>query len=271
MIEDIILQYSAQRNIQTLQKYLPANFCEQAAEAILRYPGKVLITTGFWVAGTCETDGPVGAIVLADVLSELSSEPAFVTDLFCTDILRACREYRVINFPITSDEESECLAHAILEQEQPSLLISIERCGMSEDRKYYNMRHVDISDYTAKIDYLFQEFPKSIGIGDGGNEIGMGNLAQEICREGLPISSPCTTTVCYPVIATVSNWAAYGISAYLSQKCQTDYMKFVDVRGILEQLVALGVVDGVVKRPELSVDGFSLATIESIVTKLSEI
>ena len=48
-------------------------------------------------------------------------------------------------------------------------------------------------------------------------------------------------------------------------------MKFIDVRGILEQLVALGVVDGVVKRLELSVDGFPLATIESIVEKLSEI
>ena len=80
MIEDIILQYSGQRNIHKLRKYLPQNFCEQAADAILAHPGKVLITTGFWVAGTCETDGPVGAIVLADVINELGSEPVFVTE-----------------------------------------------------------------------------------------------------------------------------------------------------------------------------------------------
>ena len=244
MIEDILLFYSAQRNIHKFRKYLPSNFCEQAAEAILTHPGNVLITTGFWVAGTCETDGPVGAIVLADVLCELGSKPVFVTDRFCADILRRCRKYRVIDFPLRSHEESQQIAHTILKQERPALLLSIERCGMSQDRKYYNMYKTDISAYTAKIDYLFHEFPTSIGIGDGGNEIGMGNLIEEIRSEMLPIY-PCITRVQYPVIATVSNWAAYGIVAYLSKKQGTDFMPFVTVRKLLEQLVAQGVVDGV--------------------------
>ena len=87
MIEDILLLHADRRNIHKLRKYLPQNFCEQAADAILAHPGKVLITTGFWVNGTCETDGPVGAIVLADVIKALGSEPVFVTDLFCADIV----------------------------------------------------------------------------------------------------------------------------------------------------------------------------------------
>jgi hypothetical protein len=269
MIEDIILQYSGQRNIHKLRKYLPQNFCEQAADAILAHPGKVLITTGFWVAGTCETDGPVGAIVLADVINELGSEPVFVTDVFCTDVLRQCREYRVIDFPITSHAESKQIAYSIREQERPTLLISIERCGMSEDLRYYNMRKVDISDHTAKVDYLFQEFPTSIGIGDGGNEIGMGSLVEELQNEGLPIY-PCTTQVQHLVIATVSNWAVYGIVAYLSKKQRPDCMKFVTVRAILEQLVERGVIDGVTKQPVLSVDGFPLETLEFLVEKLRE-
>ena len=267
MIEDILLQYSDQRNIHKLRKYLPQNFGEQAADAILAHPGKVLITTGFWVAGTCETDGPVGAIVLADVLNELGSEPVFVTDEFCADVLRQCRQYRVIDFPIASHAESKKFAQSLVGKEQPTLLISIERCGMGKDLRYYNMRKVDVSDHTAKVDYLFQEFPNSIGIGDGGNEIGLGNLVKEIQMEALPIY-PCITKVQQLVIATVSNWAAYGIVAYLSRKQQADYMKFVTVREILEQLIAQGVVDGVTREPTLSVDGFPLETLEDIVAKL---
>ncbi len=269
MIENILLQHSTQRNIHTLQKYLPQNFCEQAADAILAHPGNVLITTGFWVAGTCETDGPVGAIVLADVLKASGSNPVFVTDLFCAEILRACREHRVKEFPITSHAESQDIARSILKQERPSLLISIERCGMSKDHRYYNMRNLDISAHTAKIDYLFQEFPESIGIGDGGNEIGMGNFVEEIQAEKLPVA-PCVTKVRHLVIATISNWAAYGITAYLSQKTQQDLMQCVTVRTILAQLVKLGVVDGVTKQPDLSVDGFPLETLEGIVKKLCE-
>ena len=72
--------------------------------------------------------------------------------------------------------KAHAVARGILAEERPALLISIERCGMSKDRKYYNMRKVEVSEHTAKIDHLFLEFPTSIGIGDGGNEIGMGNL-----------------------------------------------------------------------------------------------
>lgn len=269
MIEDILLYHSDQRHIHKLRKYLPRNFCEQAAEAILAHSGRVLITTGFWVAGTCETDGPIGAMVLADVLTELGSDPVLVTDCYCAEVLRRCRQHRVIDFPITSHEESQAIARAMLAEERPSLLISIERCGMSRDRRYYNMRHVDVSEHTAKIDYLFLEFPVSLGIGDGGNEIGMGSLAEAIAAEALPIT-PCTTRVRYPVIATVSNWAAYGIVAYLSQKQQRDYMRYVTVREILTQLVAQGVVDGVLKEPAMSVDGFEIDTIEAVVAALRE-
>lgn len=269
MIEDMLLYYSDQRNIHKLRTYLPHNFCEQAADAVLQHVGKVLITTGFWVAGTCETDGPIGAIVLADVLKELGSDPVFVTDRYCAEVLRYCRQYRVLDFPITSHEESQAIARSILTEEHPSLLISIERCGMSLDQRYYNMRHIDVSEHTAKIDYLFLEFPVSIGIGDGGNEIGMGNLAEAIAAEALPIV-PCVTRVQYPVIATVSNWAAYGMVAYLAQKQQRDYMRYVTVREVLTQLVAQGVVDGVLKKPAMSVDGFAIDAIEAIVAALRQ-
>jgi hypothetical protein len=202
--------------------------------------------------------------VLADILHDLGSEPVFVTDRFCAAILHQCRAYRVIDFPITSYAASQQIATDLLAQEQPSLLISLERCGMNAEGRYANMRHVDISPQTAKIDLLFQQFPESIGIGDGGNEIGMGNLWHAIQAEALPII-PCTTPVKHLVIATVSNWAAYGIAAYLSRMQQADFMRFVTPRPLLEQLVAWGCVDGVSGQPTLSVDGFPLEHIEALI------
>ncbi len=269
-IEEIILTHSAGRGIHQLRPYLAPNFCEQAAEAILAHSGKTLIATGFYVAGTCETDGTVGAIVLADALKELGSEPVLVADHFCTPILRQCCQHRVIDFPMLLHDESRECAEQFLAAEQPTLLISIERCGMAADGGYYNMRGDDISEFTAKLDALFAAFPASIGIGDGGNEIGMGNLAEAIAAEGLPIR-PCVTCVTFPVIATVSNWGAYGILAYLSRKQQRDFLKSFRERELLKQLVALGVVDGVSKRPEMSVDGFSLDVLEDILLKLQEV
>ena len=44
------------------------------------------------------------------------------------------------------------------------------------------MRNQDISDNTAKIDCLFGLHHKTIGIGDGGNEIGMGNIETHISK-----------------------------------------------------------------------------------------
>ena len=63
---------------------------------------------------------------------------------------------------------------------KPSVLIAIERCGFTSDKKYRNMHGNDISEYNARVDYLFSDDTPSVGIGDGGNEIGMGNLEQEI-------------------------------------------------------------------------------------------
>ena len=266
-IEEIIFTHSAGRGIHKLRSSLAPNFCEQAAEAILAHPGKTLIATGFYVAGTCETDGPVGAIALADALKELDSEPVFVTDRFCAPILRECCSHRVIDFPILSHEDSRKCAAQLLATERPSLLSSIERCGMTADGRYYNMRGDDISEFTAKLDGLFDGFPVSIGIGDGGNEIGMGNLAEAVATEGLPIR-PCVTRVTFPVIATVSNWGVYGVLSYVSRKRQHDFLKGVQERMLLEQFVALGVVDGVSKQPAMSVDGFSLEVLDEVFGKL---
>ena len=116
----------------------------------------------------------------------------------------------MVEFGINDADTSQSGASWALDQLKPDLLISIERCGRNRNDAYLNMRSVDISDQTARIDYLFETDVPSVGIGDGGNEIGMGNLAQVIPTfPNLP-HLPATTWVDRLIVASVSNWAATG-------------------------------------------------------------
>jgi len=79
----------------------------------------------------------------------------------------------------------------------------------------------DVSSYVGKIDYMFNEALEknilTIGVGDGGNEIGMGNIYKSITHIlplGNIIASKTRTTSL--VVSEVSNWGVYGIVAALS-------------------------------------------------------
>ena len=74
-IEDIVLRHSG-RGMNILQNYLDAHYCRHAAQQILSLPkGNILLTTGFYVAGHPETDGPLGTIALAKALERLGYTP----------------------------------------------------------------------------------------------------------------------------------------------------------------------------------------------------
>ena len=84
------------------------------------------------------------------------SSPLFpYTTLFRSVLRRYASGSEVIDFPIDGVVNSKGHAKAILERVKPSLLISIERCGRTRDDTYLNMRYVDISPHTARLDYLF--------------------------------------------------------------------------------------------------------------------
>ncbi|MBR1722838.1 MAG: DUF4392 domain-containing protein, partial [Treponema sp.] len=105
------------------------------------------------------------------------------------------------------------------------------------------------------------------GVGDGGNEIGMGNVA-DIIEEKLSLK-PCVVTVDELVIATVSNWGAYAIIAYLEKLTgEKVFMDFEDARAFIKKTVDMGSVDGVLKKQILSVDGFSMETEKEIIDSL---
>ena len=182
-IEDIILQQD-KRGVAELRPHLPADFCRQAASYVLDHPGHTAIVTGYYItmSGGPETDGPAGAIAIGRALQNLGRRVTYVTDSFTGPAMRelAGDGAEVVEFPIADVETSRAQAAELLQRLQPDLLLSIERSGRTRDETYLNMRDVDITPNTARVDYLFESDIPSVAIGDGGNEIGMGNLAEVI-------------------------------------------------------------------------------------------
>jgi hypothetical protein len=266
MIEDCILKYDT-RGMSKVREALPVDFCRKAAEFLRDNMGTVLITTGFYVSGYCETDGPPGAVILGEALMRMGSTVGVVTDRYCCEVLKKVKvPFEVYEFPITGEEESEEYGGELLSRVDPSIIVSIERCGRAKDGKYYNMRAQDISSYTGKVDVLF-DFPRSVGVGDGGNEIGMGKVydsIKEAVVHGDVMGSVIETT--HLVVSSVSNWGVYGVLAYLSIKEDTLLLRSED--DILSRLVKAGAIDSSSGEHVLAVDGFSLETTNKIIDDL---
>ena len=270
-IEDIILDHD-KRGMLALRPHVPADFCGQAAQYVLDHPGHTVIVTGFYVimAGKPETDGPPGAIAIGRALQALGHRVSYVTDEYTAPVLRAWAEGAdVIEFPITGVAESKQHAAQMLQDLQPSLLISIERCGRNVNDAYLNMRARDISPQTARLDYLFDHGVPSVGIGDGGNEIGMGNLIDIIPSvESLP-DDPAISSVDRLIIASVSNWGGYGLAASLSQLTGKNLLPGADDEARMVQgMIDAGAVDGTTGDAVPTVDNFSMDENGTILARL---
>lgn len=266
-IENIILRYSG-RGMNILQEYLDRHYCRHAAEQILSLErGHILLTTGFYVAGHAETDGPPGAMALALALKKLGFIPTIITDRVCEGLF----EPEDISVEYVNVDSVALTYQNILKRYEPVCLISIERCGRNLEEDYANMRGISIAPQTAPIDTLFDMASRSgiltIGIGDGGNEIGMGNL-KEVISQKLSLN-PCTVTVDELIIATTSNWGAYALVAYLELLSHSGrLLSYRTIADYIDSIVKKGCVDGVTKKPEPSVDGFSREIEKEIVTAL---
>jgi len=246
---------------------LPADYCSRAARIVMANPGRVLIGTGFPVGGSFETDGPIGAIALYRVLERLGYEPIFGC---APPISRVLAEgFRTLEIPILTWQATVAIVDKALEDIRPALIVSIERPGVARDGRYYNMRGKDISDSLAKFDLFFNRCDcATIAVGDGGNEIGMGNIYAEVSKLDI---TPSVTACDELVIATVSNWGVYGMIAAMSCELRQDLFRLFDAVEIVRHLVDRGAVDGKTGYAECSEDGFPLAVGLSIIDRLQNL
>ncbi len=232
------------RGMARLLPHLKAGSYLRAATLINESKGIVLIGTGFPVGDSFETDGPVGAIVLYQLLKKLGATPL----LCCGEPLFSAlnSDYSCLQLPIQPTDAAE-FARQSLQQLNPELIISIERPGLAADGRYYNMRGVDISARCANFDVFFQQAScPTIAIGDGGNEIGMGNINEAV---SLLAITPAVTRCDELLLADVSNWAAYGLVALVSKFKDTEagegWLLDCQPTQLLQFLVDQGCVDGV--------------------------
>jgi len=241
------------RNMQLARAALPPDYYLRAARQLRDSQGTVIIGTGFPVTDTFETDGPVGAIALYDCLQALGAEPLIACGPPLSDAIAA--DYRVLHLHAGDLASAQEEAAAQLERLQPTAVISIERPGLTEDGRYYNMRGEDITARCAFFDpFLTLASCPTIAIGDGGNEIGMGNIAAAIASLDIRVA---VTRCDELLVADVSNWAAYGLIALLAKWSGRDLLAEISPLDILDYLSARGSVDGVTRKNTLTEDGLA--------------
>eukprot|EP00049_Salpingoeca_infusionum_P011768 m.206291 g.206291 ORF g.206291 m.206291 type:complete len:277 (-) comp15020_c1_seq3:166-996(-) len=217
-----------------------------------------------------ESDGPSGVLSLARTLSLLGKEVVILYDEHDEPVMKAGYETaglmcRMIPFPLGSD------AAKFLETEKPQVIVASERAGMSADGSYYTMKGRAMNGI-GPVDALFQraaEFGvKTIGIGDGGNELGMGKVAS-LVRASVPFGAKiaCVVPADATIVCGVSNWGASGVGAVTAMlqayapeplskaKCVGALPTVGVEKAILTATFEGGCHDGVKPEARLSVDG----------------
>jgi hypothetical protein len=239
-------------------------------------PRCVGILTGFFVPhgeiAAAETDGPAGAALLALALSRIGVACRLLTDDACRSACAAALAGAdKTSAPIDSVTPDQPLQNLIAAWRGHGIdwMIAIERCGLSADGRPRNMRGEDIGAHTAPLDHVFTAGPwRTIAIGDGGNEVGMGALpAGLIAREvAFGASIACVTPAEHLITAGVSHWGVYGLIAGLAAReaaWRETLLGCLDPaleQRILQALVLHGpAVDGVTLRRALTIDGMDLA------------
>jgi hypothetical protein len=225
---------------------------------------RIGLITGFFVPGgdppAAETDGPAGAALMASAFTQAGLPCRLATDTGCRNACRtaldAAGARTVPVDAVAPDETTDPLAGR-WRREGIDWVIAIERCGPAADGHPRNMRGTDISAHAAPLDRLFSAGPwRTIAIGDGGNEIGMGCVPRPLIARHVPLGEQigCVVPADFLIAAGVSHWGAYALLAALAQLRPewSDAMQ-----AALDPALDQAVIDAMVREGP-AVDGVSL-------------
>ena len=263
---------------------------QAACRSLADHPEPVLgVVTGFYIPAAMagETDGPLGAVFLARAFDPRSVRVQLATDPHSRRAIRRGLRAAGRRVPVRTTEEypgdynpdpaSEWAAPAVLpghiETFRPTHTVALERCGRAADGRYYTMRGTDVTKHAHRDYHFFPPYrpgheaypqPPTIGIGDGGNEIGMGKVPHEMVAKNIPNGHliHCRVPTDHLIVAGVSNWGAYALAAgvYVLRgvKPPPDLFDPDREREILEVMVREGpLVDGVTGKQTATVDGLT--------------
>jgi len=244
------------------------------AARTLATASSVGLITGFFVprdgVEAPETDGPVGTALLAAALVACGVPARIAVDSPCASAVRAAvgatGEQVTVDEMGVDDGPGIARVIGVWQTASVSHAVAIERCGRSPDGRPRNMRGVDVSPWTAPLDDLLAGGAWCrIGVGDGGNELGMGKLPAGLIARTVPNGEriACVTGCDHLLVVGVSNWGAYALMAALAllrPDWSAKLSKFLTAErdlAVTRAIVAeAGAVDGVTARREATVDGF---------------
>jgi hypothetical protein len=262
-----------------------------------------------------ETDGPLGAVFLARALHPLGISVIIATDDFCAKAIHAGlnlsglrKDVPVVVLP-SADEAARInlseYRRFFQDRAGPyTHLLAIERVGPSHTLKSlqeqnateqalqtfidsvppdhqdrcHTMRGRDITTTMSPAQRLFEDVETgvtTIGIGDGGNEIGMGKVPWDVIRRNIPGGClvACRVRTHHLIVSGISNWGGYGLAAgvRLLRGAPPDPGLFNPEKEfeILECMVEDGpLVDGVSGLTAPTVDGLHFDRYAEVMKKL---
>jgi hypothetical protein len=286
-----------------------------AADVLSAIPEKanVFVTTGSvsraWISPSIgENDGPAGLAVIVRALSLakkalcitfveetlIESTSAILTTAGLTvlpyeqaKIARDDGSLAVVcvePFPV-EDSLAMAASKELIARYKPALFFSTERVGRNVDGIYCSMRGIDYGMGRARIDFLFdeavaQKIP-TVAVGDGGNEIGMGVVAEAVQKhvkfgDKRPDGSPgigAVTGTDVLVTAACSNWGCYAIAGALAARQGQASLAHTPAReeALLRRGVDVGLINSVANVIDANVDGIPQATHLAVVQLISTI
>ena len=207
------------------------SLCMNAAQKLTETvtPGdSVFILTGFVLPpwNKAETDGMVSAVLLCRALVKaLGAKPVLVCPEECRQAAAAMAEQlgmQIETVIFTKDAAAAPgQADALIKNNCPAAVISIECPGANSQGRYHNATGIDVTDLQAKQDVLFEKLQAkgilNIAIGDLGNEIGMGAI-EETLNTYIPKGDRIGvhTKADVLITATTSDWGCYAMIAAMA-------------------------------------------------------
>jgi hypothetical protein len=203
-----------------------------AARLLVRAPCRVAIVTGAAVPGHMpvgENDGPFGSVMLAATLERIGHAVTIYTDPDALPPIamlskRAGLAAEMVPLGLGDTAQQEAIAS------RHDLFVAIERLGGNRNGILYGVTGVSRSTHRANVDTIFRSATRlgkpTLGIGDGGNEIGFGKVHAELERR-LPDHTMTSKTPCgggvfsvvptdVLAVGTSSNIGAYGVVAAIA-------------------------------------------------------
>lgn len=256
---EILCGRIVRRNIARIREHVRGDLRKFTQSLTANPAAHIAILTGFYIPqgqpAAAETDGLSGAVIMAAGLKQAGYQALVATDLPCYPALKAAAEGAPVSVEVLKcgiDDQSVMELWQRLLNWGVTHVVIIERAGASEDGCCYDMMGNPLAEFTAKFDLIVAEARKdkvvTLGVGDGGNEIGMGKIDKSLIAEdienGLKIA--CVTATDYAMVCGVSNWSGVAVLAAMAILNPQKKAKFLSCvtpaveRSILEHAVYLG-------------------------------